>query len=151
MFDQRQIGEFKEAFSFIDQNSDGLIDRSDLEEILTSLGRPPTEAELDIMLSELPEGSEGLNFTLFLAMMGDRMQGTDSEADLLHAFEALDEDRTGHISVTTLREYLTTMGDRLTEDEFDMVLRGVELNSKGHVDYRQFVKTLTLSDLRDQE
>jgi Ca2+-binding EF-hand superfamily protein len=103
------------------------------------------------MLSELPEGSEGLNFTLFLAMMGDRMQGTDSEADLLHAFEALDEDRTGNISVTTLREYLTTVGDRLTEDEFDMVLRGVELNSKGHVDYRQFVKTLTLADLQDQE
>ena len=38
MFDQRQIAEFKEAFAFIDQNGDGLIDRSDLREVLTSLG-----------------------------------------------------------------------------------------------------------------
>jgi Ca2+-binding EF-hand superfamily protein len=38
MFDQRQISEFKEAFTFIDQNGDGLVDREDLCEVLTSLG-----------------------------------------------------------------------------------------------------------------
>lgn len=39
MFDQKQIAELKEAFTFIDQNADGLIDREDLVEIWTSLGR----------------------------------------------------------------------------------------------------------------
>jgi Ca2+-binding EF-hand superfamily protein len=38
MFDQKQIAELKEAFTFIDQNADGLIDREDLVEIWTSLG-----------------------------------------------------------------------------------------------------------------
>lgn len=146
MFDQRQIGEFKEAFSFIDQNADGLIDQSDLCEILTSLGRPPSEEELNTMLAELPEGSTGLNFTLFLAMMGERMQGIDSEADLLNAFEVLDENRTGYISADLLREHFTTLGDRLTAEEFDLMLRGTELDANGHLNYRHFVKTLTLAE-----
>lgn len=143
MFDQRQIAEFKEAFSFIDQNADGIIDRADLQELLASLGRAPSSAELDAMLAEVPENASGLNFTLFLAMMGDRMQGTDSAADLLQAFEVLDEKRSGFISSDLLRQHLTTTGDMLTDDEFDQVLRGVELNAAGHIDYRHFVKTLT--------
>ena len=39
-FDQKQITELKEAFSFIDQNGDGVIDREDLKEVWTSLGNP---------------------------------------------------------------------------------------------------------------
>jgi len=39
MFDQKQIAELKEAFSFIDSNNDGLIDREDLVDIWASLGK----------------------------------------------------------------------------------------------------------------
>lgn len=38
MFDQKQIAELKEAFSFIDSNNDGLIDKEDLIDVWTSLG-----------------------------------------------------------------------------------------------------------------
>lgn len=41
MFDQKQIAELKEAFSFIDCNNDGLIDREDLMEVWNSLGIIP--------------------------------------------------------------------------------------------------------------
>lgn len=37
-FDQKQISELKEAFSFIDQNGDGVLDREDLKEVWLSLG-----------------------------------------------------------------------------------------------------------------
>lgn len=37
-FNQEQIQEFKEAFNFVDQNRDGLIDRDDLHDTLNSLG-----------------------------------------------------------------------------------------------------------------
>lgn len=38
MFDQQQIAEFKEAFSMIDHDSDGFIDKEDLKDMLASLG-----------------------------------------------------------------------------------------------------------------
>lgn len=37
-FDQKQISELKEAFSFIDQNGDGVVDREDLKEVWAALG-----------------------------------------------------------------------------------------------------------------
>jgi Ca2+-binding EF-hand superfamily protein len=40
MFDQKQIAEFKEAFSMIDQNKDGFIDKQDLKDILADLSTP---------------------------------------------------------------------------------------------------------------
>ena len=39
MFDQSQIQEFKEAFSIIDQNRDGFIDKEDLGDMQASLGK----------------------------------------------------------------------------------------------------------------
>lgn len=38
MFDEAQIQEFKEAFSMIDQNHNGVIDEEDLREMYSSLG-----------------------------------------------------------------------------------------------------------------
>jgi Ca2+-binding EF-hand superfamily protein len=40
MFDQTQIAEFKEAFSMIDHDTDGFIDKEDLKDMLGSLGIP---------------------------------------------------------------------------------------------------------------
>lgn len=37
-FDQKEIVELKEAFTFIDSNGDGWIDAGDLTETLSSLG-----------------------------------------------------------------------------------------------------------------
>jgi Ca2+-binding EF-hand superfamily protein len=39
MFDQRQIAEFKEAFSMLDHDSDGFLDREDIKDMLASLGK----------------------------------------------------------------------------------------------------------------
>eukprot|EP00842_Homolaphlyctis_polyrhiza_P004778 jgi/Hompol1/5300/HPOL_004319-RA len=37
MFDQNQIGEFKEAFSLIDHDNDGFLDKEDIKDMLASL------------------------------------------------------------------------------------------------------------------
>ena len=39
MFDQKQIGEFKEAFSLIDHDNDGFLDKEDIKDMLASLGK----------------------------------------------------------------------------------------------------------------
>lgn len=89
------------------------------------------------MISEAP-GS--INFTMFLTLMGDKLSGTDPESDILAAFEVLDDNRTGALDAEELREYLTTMGDRFTDDEVDIMFKGVNLD-KGF-NYREFVRIL---------
>ena len=72
MFNQDQIQEFKEAFNMIDQNRDGFIDKEDLHDMLASLGKDPTDDYLDAMMNEAPGA---INFTMFLTLFGERLQG----------------------------------------------------------------------------
>ena len=109
MFDQSQIQEFKEAFNMIDQNRDGFIDKEDLHDMLASLGKDPTDGELDGMMKEAPGP---INFTMFLTLYGEKLNGTDPEDVIRNAFACFDEDQTGFIHDERLKELLMTMGDR---------------------------------------
>ncbi|KAB0371659.1 hypothetical protein FD755_016597 [Muntiacus reevesi] len=110
MFDQSQIQEFKEAFNTIDQNRDGLIDKEDLHDMLASLGR-----KIQLM--------SPINFTMFLMMFGEKLNGTDPEDVIRNAFEDY------------LRELLTTMGDWFTDEEVDELYRETPIDKKGNLNY----------------
>ncbi|KNE62483.1 hypothetical protein AMAG_07698 [Allomyces macrogynus ATCC 38327] len=141
MFDQRQIAEFKEAFSMIDHDQDGFIDKDDLKDMLASLGQNPTEEYIDDMIGDAP-GSGTINFTIFLTLFGERMSGTDPEHEILLAFEAFDEKKTGFIDADVLREALTAMGDRFTDEEVDIMFKGAPVDAENRFNYREWVRVL---------
>uniref|UniRef100_A0A8D2EG43 EF-hand domain-containing protein n=1 Tax=Theropithecus gelada TaxID=9565 RepID=A0A8D2EG43_THEGE len=124
VFDQSQIQEFKEAFT-TDQNRDGFINKEDLHDILdyflAGLGdRNPTDAYLDAMMNEAPGP---INFTMFLTMFGEKLNGTDPEDVIRNAFEDY------------LRELLITMGDQFTDEEVDELYREAPIDKKGNFNY----------------
>ncbi|KAL8576005.1 hypothetical protein ACOMHN_052023 [Nucella lapillus] len=138
MFNQAQIQEFKEAFNMIDQNRDGYVDKDDLFEMYTSLGKNPTEDDLDVMISMAPGP---INFTMFLTLFGEKLNGTDPEDVLNNAFACLDEKNMGFIGEDYLKECLMTMGDRWSEDMVDELFHGAPLR-EGRFDYVEFTRTL---------
>ncbi|XP_041359910.1 myosin regulatory light chain 12B-like [Gigantopelta aegis] len=138
MFDQSQIQEFKEAFNMIDQNRDGFVDKEDLHDMFASMGKNPTEAYLDEMMNAAPGP---INFTMFLTMFGEKLNGTDPEDVIKNAFACFDEDNTGFIPEDRLRELLTTMGDRFSEDEVDEMFRDAPIK-RGNFDYLEFTRIL---------
>jgi hypothetical protein len=108
------------------------------------------------MISEAP-GS--INFTMFLTLMGEKLSGTDPEAEILQAFECFDDAKTGVVNADILREAMTTMGDRFTDDEVrfssaqmkfltfflkqvDIMYKGGLLGHKNDFKYKEFVKIL---------
>lgn len=139
MFDQTQIGEFKEAFNLMDQNHDGFIDKEDLAEIMASLGKNPPDAALESMVAEAPGQ---INFTIFLTLFGERLQGTDPEDVIRNAFMAFDPENTGKIQEDLLKELLTTSGDRMTESDVDKMLNSAPVDKDGMFDYVQFTRIL---------
>jgi Ca2+-binding EF-hand superfamily protein len=138
MFDQAQIQEFKEAFNMIDQNHDGFIDKEDLHDMLASLGKNPTDQSLDQMMGEAPGP---INFTMFLTMFGEKLNGTDPEDVIRNAFACFDEDSKGYINEERLRELLTSMGDRFTDDEVDEMYREAPIKGS-NFDYVEFIRIL---------
>jgi len=139
MFDQNQIQEFKEAFNMIDANKDQLIDQTDLAEIYASLGKNPSDKELDEMIKMAPGP---INFTMFLTMFGEKLMGTDPEDVIKNAFQCFDDNGDGKINDEYLRELLTTMGDRFTDEQVDQLFHDAPISSTGDFNYTEFTKQL---------
>lgn len=76
----------------IDQNRDGYIDKEDLLEMMTSLGKDPSNEYLEKMITEAPGP---INFTMFLTLFGEKLNGTDPEDVIQNAFACFDVNDSG--------------------------------------------------------
>ncbi|XP_074850668.1 myosin light chain 5 isoform X2 [Carettochelys insculpta] len=114
-FEQTQIQEFKEAFTLIDQNRDGFIDKEDLKDIYASLGKTNVkDEELEAMLKE---ATGPINFTMFLNLFGAKLLGMDGEETILNAFKMFDPAGKGYIHKDYLKRMLMTQADKFTAEE----------------------------------
>jgi len=139
MFSQTQVQEFKEAFNIIDQNRDGFIDNEDLKDMLASLGQVSSEEDLDKMIKEAPGA---INFTMFLTLFGEKLNGTDPEDVIKNAFKCFDPEGSGVINEDSFRRLLMSMGERFTEEECDEMFNEAQVDRKGNFDYIDFVRLI---------
>merc|ERR1711971_334485 len=141
---EEQIAEFKEAFSLFDKDGDGTITTKELGTVMRSLGQNPTEAELMDMIQEIgADGSGTIDFPEFLTMMARKMKDSDSEEEILEAFKVFDKDGNGFISAAELRHIMTNLGEKLTDEEVDEMIREADIDGDGQVNTRKFVTMMT--------
>ncbi|KAL4239033.1 hypothetical protein ACF0H5_003737 [Mactra antiquata] len=141
---EEQIAEFKEAFSLFDKNGDGTISSKELGIVMRALGQNPTEAELTDMINEIDaDGNGTIDFPEFLTMMSRKLNDMDSEDELRQAFATFDRDGNGQISAAELRHVMTNLGEKLTDEEVDEMIREADLNGDGQVNYEEFVSMMT--------
>jgi Ca2+-binding EF-hand superfamily protein len=140
-FDAKTIQEFKEAFSIMDQNKDGIVDKSDLKDLYALLGSVASDSQIENMLKEAPGP---INFTVFLTLFGERLTGTDPESTILGAFQMFDKTGSGSITEETLTKILKNKrGDPLNDSEIDAMYKGKPPISGGKVDYVAFTRQIT--------
>ncbi|ROJ78955.1 Calmodulin [Anabarilius grahami] len=139
---EEQIAEFKEAFSLFDKDGDGTITTKELGTVMRSLGQNPTEAELQDMINEVDaDGNGTIDFPEFLTMMARKMKDTDSEEEIREAFRVFDKDGNGYISAAELRHVMTNLGEKLTDEEVDEMIREADIDGDGQVNYEGHAQT----------
>lgn len=74
-------------------------------------------------------------FEDFVTVLTFRMRQADLEEDLQKAFKIFDRDGDGYITVKELRYLMTNLGERYTEEEVTEMIREVDLDCKGKVDF----------------
>jgi len=110
---------------------------------MRSLGQNPTEAELQDMINEVDaDGNGTIDFPEFLNLMARKMKDADSEEELKEAFRVFDKDQNGFISAAELRHVMTNLGEKLTDEEVDEMIREADVDGDGQINYDEFVKVM---------
>nr|XP_046232075.1 myosin light chain 5-like isoform X1 [Scatophagus argus] len=173
MFEQTQIQEFKEvkssrsrdirftspscshtpffliqAFTLIDQNRDGFIDKEDLKDTYASLGKLSVkDNELEDMLRE---ATGPINFTMFLTLFGEKLHGADPEDTLLNAFKLFDHDARGFIHKDELQNLLMTQAEKFTPEEVKQMFQSSNIDAAGNLDYKSLCYIITHGEEREE-
>ena len=88
------------------------------------------------------DGNGTIDFPEFLTLMARKMKDTDSEEEILEAFKVFDKDGNGFISAAELRHVMTNLGEKLTDEEVDEMIREADVDGDGQINYEEFVKMM---------
>ncbi|KAJ8308336.1 hypothetical protein KUTeg_013210 [Tegillarca granosa] len=141
---EEQKDEFREAFTLFDKDGDGEITTDELGAVMKSMCQDASMEELKEMIREADlDGSGTIDFEEFLIMMAKKMKSTDAEEDMKEAFKVFDMDGNGFISRQELRCVMTNLGEKLSDEEIDEMIREADSNGDGQVDYEEFTLMMT--------
>ena len=116
---------------------------------MRTLGQSPTEEELHYIICKVDADRSGyMDFSEFVAMMANHMkEETDTKEEICKAFKVFDDKGTGTIPIAELRYVLTNMGEALSEEEVDELIKQADQNKDGKVHYEEFVtKMMTIEN-----
>lgn len=140
----REMDELRDNFGLYDTVGDGKVESTSMGQVLRSAGLNPTQAEVEKVMKEIdPTGNKRISFEEFVPVMlsfrsRQHKYGQDVFIDSLRVF---DNDGSGTISSGELRHVLTSLGERLRDEDVDTLLQGLEDNS-GLINYEEFVKSV---------
>ena len=140
-----ELAEFREIFNLVDKDGGGTISKTELGELMDTLGIDATPEEIDLMISEIDNDNDGtIDFDEFVAVMSRNVSATSSAEQLRGAFKVFEGAApSGHIKVETLVRALTTDGsDKLSEDQARDLVAQLEPDREGMVNYAEYVNMM---------
>jgi len=129
---------WKEAFGLFDRDGDGKISSSELGTVMRALGQNPTEAEVKEIVKGV--GSDAVDFNRFKDVMHKNRKDVDAEKEMREAFKVFDKDGKGVVQTSELRAVLTSMGEKLSEEEVDGIIKATDKDGKIYLE--DFISTL---------
>ena len=114
---EEQTNEFKEIFDRY-CNDDSVIVSNDLRRVMRSLGKNPTEAEIQNMICEVDvDGNGVIGFIEFCSLMTQLIKDSGVQDELLEIFKVFDRDGNGQVSKAELRYAISNNIDEKLNDK----------------------------------
>ena len=140
---EERITEFKAAFELFDKDRDGAINNKELGTVMRNLGQNPSEEELKQMIREVDLNGNGtIDFKEFMCLMVKKMKDNDVEEELQEAFKVFDRDQNGYITSHELRHTMTNLGDNLSPEEVEEIIKEADLDNDQQIDFDEFMKVI---------
>ncbi|KAL1788030.1 calcium-binding protein 4 [Sigmodon hispidus] len=144
-----ELDELQAAFEEFDTDQDGYIGYRELGDCMRTLGYMPTEMELIEVSQHVKMRMGGfVDFEEFVELISPKLREETAHMlgvrELRIAFREFDKDSDGRITVAELRQAAPALlGEPLEGTELEEMLREMDLNGDGTVDFDEFVMMLS--------
>jgi len=139
---QDDLNEIKDCFTLYDKDNDGKISTQDLGLVVRSLGQNPTEAEVDDISRNMIRGPT-FGLPELLQVMAKFMgESRNKKDEIRESFSVFDRDGTGMISAAELRHVMTNIGEKLSDQEVDEMIREIDVDHDGQIAYEDMVRLM---------
>ncbi|XP_046373212.1 neo-calmodulin-like isoform X2 [Haliotis rufescens] len=136
--------EIKDAFHLFDKNDDKVISKDELGSVLRALGQNPTQKNIDFYMEQADTDASGsLSYDEFVRLVEkDIISQQEVEVQLKQAFQVFDKDKNELLDKTELFHVLTSMGEVLSVEDAEQILRLVDRNGDGKLNVTEFTNFL---------
>lgn len=139
MADERTL---QDAFALFDKAATGKVSSSTLGDLLRAVGQNPSLKEISDLQDSLPANEVDYESFKKIVNREGGFKQLGKPEDYIKAFQIFDKNLTGFIGVGELKYILTTIGEKLSNDEVDELLKNVTITDENSVDYAEFVKSI---------
>ncbi|PIN10394.1 Calmodulin and related proteins (EF-Hand superfamily) [Handroanthus impetiginosus] len=144
-FDFPSTEELKQVFNKFDSDKDGKISPEEYKAVLKAIGKETFLTKQVQKIFEVADldGDGFIDFNEFVEVQ--KKGGGLKTMELQHAFQAFDKDNDGKITVEEVYELLTRLGEKCSMQDCRRMVRAVDANGDGVIDFNEFTSMMTRS------
>jgi len=146
-FSEELIEEIQTCFDIFDRVGDKKIDGSQVIDVLRSMGMNPITEDVNKVVKNDGYENKRLDQLAFCSIYChmNTQPRIASEDDMIECMKTMDKTNCGTISGASLRTLLCNLGDTLTEEQAEVMMKKYE-DENGMVSYSQMIRGLIASN-----
>ncbi|KAG5877407.1 hypothetical protein JTB14_035645 [Gonioctena quinquepunctata] len=141
-FTKEQINQYKAVFDKFDEDKSGEISVAELGIAMERLGENVTQKEIQNMIKAADLDNNGaVDFEEFLLMILRRQNSgvaLPEDDEIFRIFKIFDTDGSGKITRTKLKRGMAALGEDLTEEEVNFMVKEADVDGDGVINYQDF-------------
>jgi calmodulin len=140
IFTSSQMMDLKTAFTMFDKNGDQKISAHELLQVMKYLGLETTEKEVKAMIKVVDKNCNGyVDYDEFIQMMTQtQLKPISADEELRKTFNVFDIDGNGYISADEIKKTMSHLGENLTDEEVNDMIKAADKNGDGKIDLSEF-------------
>ncbi|KAG2710585.1 hypothetical protein I3843_04G033600 [Carya illinoinensis] len=131
------------VFNHFDENRDGRISPSELQQCVVAIGGELSLAEAETVVELLDSDGDGLLELEDFVRLTEGGEEEEKVKDLREAFKMYEMDGCGCITPKSLKRMLSRLGESKSLDECEFMIAQFDLNGDGVINFDEFRSMMT--------